>query len=616
MKKKLVFGALALSATALFGLTGCDNNDNKPKTYTVTFDHDNDVETENNVITLNKGTTTLDPNLVPAVPEMNGFAGEWDSFTLNDQNITVNAKYGDGTESNPYLVSNATQFVRILDDYTAYQGTSYLNSLGYATTEEDAVTKYVNYKTVSLVYTRADVTEGWQLVNYKTNKVYFKLTNNINLAMANGLSSLNLSGRYFSGEINGQGYNLIGLTGDLFPSTYGAMFENIVNTTFKNMTIHEDGNMGSLALYAYGENYTGSNETDRQRYSSPIKFENIVVRAMNAKPMYISVDDNNESPFLAHAFGEYTTVEFSNCINGADAISAAKYNGIFLGGYAKNIKSLTFRNCINQGNIKSAGSVGVLTGNGSYRPVALNVYTSCRNEGVITSVKESHFLVAQTNGSCGVWANVMDDGDNDATNDKTYVQHYDTASRGYINTGDNATFTALTLQHTASIDDEDITVAKKSGESGNIAKGKYQLILSAYAQNSSTKEGYQSLFTNIVIEKQVSTNVETAEFDDVYYGFMDLNTYNANSSFATKIDTESATIQWNTLQGYSDVKYFVDETNGVYVINFSEYEQKAGVAENKFVLNKTANQLYKVIVVYTTDNQNGVSDIEFVVDFK
>ena len=81
-----MLGALALSATAVFGLAGCDNaetpEDPKVPTYTVTFDHDNNPNTAPvDVIKYNHGDVGL--TTVPAAPEVDGFAGVWDSYTLN-----------------------------------------------------------------------------------------------------------------------------------------------------------------------------------------------------------------------------------------------------------------------------------------------------------------------------------------------------------------------------------------------------------------------------------------------------------------------------------------------------------------------------------------------------
>ena len=114
MKKKLMVGALALSVTAVLGLSGCGGkeDDKAPETpkYTITFDHDNDSSTSNKVVEFEKGTIVLDESLIPSVPDKDGFAGRWDSFTLNDQDIEVNAVYGDGSESNPYMIYSDAHF--------------------------------------------------------------------------------------------------------------------------------------------------------------------------------------------------------------------------------------------------------------------------------------------------------------------------------------------------------------------------------------------------------------------------------------------------------------------------------------------------------------------------
>ena len=580
MNKKIMLGALALSATAVFGLTGCgDKKDKEPETpkYTVTFDHDNNSATENMVVEFEEGTEVLDPSVIPAVPEVDGFAGVWDSFTLNDQNITVTAQYGDGSQNNPYMVSTSAQFKKIIDDYTQYVSTTYAKPNGTSGEESESTTKYVNYKTVTVRYTRPDVSSDWELSGYETeNKTYFKLINDIDLSIIEGLSVLNLSGRYFSGEIDGQGYSIKGLDGSLFVSTEGAMIESIVSTTIKNLNVHLGDNLGTLVAYAMdGEN----------------SFESINIYNLNSKPTFVSAYDNNESPFIFHAFGDSTQLRFVDCTNKANMIISADYCGLFLGGYAKNIAKLSFENCVNDATIKSAGSVGMLTGNGSYSPVVLNVDEDCKNLGDVATKKTSHILVSYKTGSGLI---------------STKVADYDTLDRLKGANGEvKGSLNALTTDYVATVSDNDITV-EHSEEDMDIATGKYELILSTYVSNASG-EGHMSLLTNIVINADV-TKSESYTFQSAYFGMMDLNTY--NTIYSRNITPNDDNVTWIEMEGYN-IRYFVDGTNGYYVIDFSGYEQNQGIANNKFVLNKSKEDLNKVIIVHNVDN----NDIEFIADF-
>ncbi len=583
MKKKLMIGALALSATAVFGLTGCDGESpDKPKVpqrYTVTFDHDNDTTTAPvDVLEFTEGDQWLSGE--PAAPEVDGFAGIWNAYTLEDENITVTAHYGDGSEINPYMVANESQFKRIIDDYTKYVDTTYTTEAGEVVEEAQAVIKSVNYRTVSLVYTRATTEDDWEFDRYdSSNKVYFKLINDISLSQVSELNTLNLSGRYFAGSIDGQGFGITSFDGSLFVNTYGAMFDNIVDTTFKNLNVYLGDNLGSLAAHARG----GDNA-----------FENITIHNSGEKATFVSVDDTNESPFIFHALGDDTTLTFRNCINKANMVISADYCGLFLGGYAKNIRTLTFSGCVNEGNIKSSGSVGMLIGNGTYSPAELVVDVECKNWGTVAAKKESHILVSYAKGS-GMIADKIAEYD---TQDR--LTNYESQVIGRL--------LPLETQYEATIEGANITVTNKTAEE-SIATGDYQLILSAYASNK-TGANHMSLLTNIVIKANVEEG-ENFTFENAFYGMMDLNTYNNATLNNDKVDvTTLEDADWTMLEGYN-ARYFVDAENGIYVIDFSQVEEDCGITDNKLVINRTAAQLNKVIVVYNAETK----DIDFIADF-
>lgn len=109
MKKLKIFGALAMSTVAICGLVGCDE---EAKTYTVTFDSNPAITTDDVVVKYKEGATKLDN--VPVPVEKEGFAGVWEAYELNDENITVTATYGNGMQSTPYMVATASQLLTIL----------------------------------------------------------------------------------------------------------------------------------------------------------------------------------------------------------------------------------------------------------------------------------------------------------------------------------------------------------------------------------------------------------------------------------------------------------------------------------------------------------------------
>lgn len=604
MKKRLLMGALALSATAVLGLVGCGDKKKEvdppaPETtkYTVTFDHDNDASTSNVEVKFEEGTTSLNPSQIPLVPSnSDGYAGVWDwNGTLTDENFTVVAKYGNGEKTNPYLVSNGRQLAQIIKDYSTVSEIEYLDEYGCPTDEATAIKKIETYKAVKLTYRRADGNWGTPAMEIIGTKKYYKITNDITLSdtgyatFSNAISGYaNLQKVYFNGEIDGGYYNessvlcnhsISALDGSMFKSTEGAMFNTIVGATFKNLNINLGKNIGSLVGIARG----GENV-----------FENINVYSTNNLPTILTADDNNESPFIVHAIGEDTKLEFKSCTNYANMISAADYYGIFLGGYAKDVESLKFENCVNKGTIKSLGSVGVLTGNGHYNPKqnAITI-TNCKNEGTIISVKPSHILVSSMAGSGLI-------------NSKT--AEYDTADYGYIKEHQDEskiTFKTLSSDYKATIASDDIIISNKETDQ-DVAKGRYQLVLSAMAANTAGT-GYKTIKLNVVIERDVAEATEGVVFDDVYYGFMDLNTYNTTNS--TTIASDNT---WKTLTGYSNIKYKLIE--GIYVFDFSQHEAENDITNNKMVINSSAAQLSKAVVVYET-RYSSITNIQYVAQF-
>ena len=593
MKKQLFIGALALGATALFGLTGCGDTKDKdtvtpelPK-YTVTFDHDNNPATDNIVVEYVEGDTSLNgkQNYSQVLnKEVDGYAVVWDEYTLNNENIVVNATYGDGTQANPYLVSNGKQFAQILKDYSTIISTTYMRGNGTTCEEAEAVGKIEEYKAVKLTYSRATVSDEWggPTIEIKSSgRAYYKLISSISLldigatTFKNNMSSINFQKVYFNGVIDGykdtqSNYTISGFDGAMFTSTEGALFNTTVGATFKNLTLRLGDNIASLAGIARGGNNI---------------YQNIKVYSTN-QATFVSADDNNESPFIVHAIGNNTSLLFENCVNYADMNSVAEYHGIFLGGYAKDILSLQFENCVNHGTIKSVGSVGMLVGNGIYSPNAL-IVSNCKNEGTFITQKPSHVLVSNASGS-GLIHNS--------------IATYDTPACGYS----NDTFTALEAEYDAVVDNANIVVTN-GVEDADVDTGRYQLVLTTFATNA-VGNGYRTIKLNVILDQIVSEQAESVIFEDVYHGFMDLNTYNAtNSTSITSDDT------WTSLVGYSNIKYkLIDDC---YVFDFNQYEIDNSITNNKMVVNVSATSLTKSALAFITNTNDAIIGIKLIASF-
>lgn len=470
--------------------------------------------------------TAGDSITAPSLAEQNGFAGIWVNADgeawsgFNNKSETLTAKYGDGTQANPYLVETATQFARILTNHSS----------GTAT--------------------------------------YFKLLADIDL------SNVQVCGNKFSGEIDGNGHILKNVTGSNFIATEGAMFDTVNNATFKNLTIELGDNIASIAACTTGT----------------VTFENITIANASGVTTFITADDNNEGPFIQRVGNGTTT--FTNCTNNAHFMSTASYFGVFVGGYAAEGSTVNFNNCVNSGSITSAGSVGILIGNpykgatnitvdgvvvkdsdGFKQNIDLTEVRS-QNTGNITTNAHAHFLVSRP--------------DFEFTADRVTLLDD-------LNTG---TISKLTVNCKTLIFGSDVeVVATNSG--ANLPAGDYELILSAMAQNDRTAVGGMSLLTNISIKVTIGENETSKLFQNVLHGFKDLQTYKTEYSVT---DEDLADVQWTNIKGYQGIKYFLDSDNGVYVIDYTEYETANGLlggdTDNRLKVNANVGKVSKLMLAY------------------
>lgn len=534
MKKKLVLGALALSATAVFGLTGCGDKN----TYTVTFDSDPAITSDNKYVDFKEGATKLDN--VPTPIEKDGFAGVWESFKLEDKDITVTAKYGDGTEANPYMVATASQFRTILTDYT---------------------------------YTKQTL---------PTAKTYFKLIADIDMEDIADLESLELASKYFKGVIDGDGHKLLNLDGSRLRSTEGALFANITDTTIKNLKVYLGKYIGTIAGIAR----EGINTFNNVKVYNQDGFDATIIKA----------DDNNESAFVNFVLGDDTVMNFKNCVNEADYVSYARYNGMIVGGYATANTTVNFNGCINNGEAVSVGAMGMFFGNPYARPKEYTI-TNCVFNGSleVPNPYKSHILCPETGATA--FGDELDD--------------YDSNVIGKIAGISTDSIELLDSKYTATISDNDIEVSASVVEAG-----KYQLVLSSYATTHLANSKTGTILTNIVVEVEKTVNNATpVKFENVYYGMIDLNTYNSGKDEANKVASSYADnyeavagIEWKQMDGYN-IRYAI--IDGVYVIDYAQYDIDMGHA-TATTINVAAANLTKGIAV--TDNDE--DEIEFIVNFQ
>lgn len=388
------------------------------------------------------------------------------------------------------------------------------------------------------------------LTNYTdANPHYFKLIADIDL------TGITASGKNFVGGIDGNNHTLLNLNGDLFAENEGSMFSKAKDCTIKDLNIKLGNTLATLVDQAWG-----------------VTLENITVSNMDgALNTYVGYGDNNESPFVCHVMDGVNT--FENCINNANIVSAADYMGVFVGGYAWDDTTVVFKNCENNGNIRTAGSVGILFGNGSHRAPSITV-ENFKNTGVITAYKESHVLISHQKGKF--------------SEDFAQYDHLSTTEIKSLDTNCIAT-----------INGENMVVMPKGSTS--MPAGKYQLVLSAFAGNKDDR----TLRTSIVLTKDIEAEDSGLIYENAVYGMMDAHSY-VEMYGENSLDNAN----WTDIEGYIGIRYWADETNKCYVVDYSGYEELYNLQENTLKLNADANKVEKIIIVR---QDNG--DINFVVDF-
>ena len=134
--------------------------------YTATFIADDPTTTEVEAtvvgtVTFKKGATELDSALIPAVPAVAGYVGEWDNYYLPAGNVTIRATYTSLTEGSTGIV------YELNEDETAYIVVGYNSNRSQlvipATYEGKDVVAIAEFalwgKTIEALYLPASVTE-------------------------------------------------------------------------------------------------------------------------------------------------------------------------------------------------------------------------------------------------------------------------------------------------------------------------------------------------------------------------------------------------------------------------------------------------------------------------
>lgn len=209
---------------------------------------------------------------------------------------------GDGTQYNPYQISNEEQ----------------LNN--------------INEVPISL-----------------TGYTYYVLTADIELT---GTYSDGYIVTYFQGELNGS-WN--GATHKIISSNDAVYFTLYTchAATFTNINIYQKGS-GFFGLVCYGGFVGDTSILASNQFT--LSFSNVKVYSSDKK--VATQLGNNDSAFVAMTYDGYVT--FDKCVNYA-TLNYATYGGIFLGGYTMGSK-IVYSKCVNEGVVTGV-KVGFFNGN-------------------------------------------------------------------------------------------------------------------------------------------------------------------------------------------------------------------------------------------------------------
>ena len=512
MKKKFMAGAIAgLMAFGGVGmLSGCGKDDEK---LTVIFDADNNANTTN----VEQTITDLKDVVYPELPDVNGYAGEWIKKVEDGNRITFIGNYGNGTEVSPYLVKNATQFKKMVEESSALKSTTFYNDQDEEVQEAEATKRTDHYATVDVMYnwtynSKKEAYE-WAVADYvKTGVVYFKLINDVDL---DDITTIDATG-FVSINIDGAGYKLLNIAEQKL--TTGSILDVLVDGAIKNLEMWQGRDCVPLINYVRKGNVTLENLTVNSSYE--------VSKA------------NNVGPFVCHVLTN-ATFTMKNCVNNADFVCTGTYSGIFIGGYATNGSNVTFNSCVNNGDFISYGAAGLFFGNNANKPTSYTII-NCENNGDFYGNSNVHMLASYSTASGKITADEI--GDYDTTVEGQFVQN------GVVyNIESSATITADDNQHTIVISDTE-----------NLTAGTYEIKLmhTMRSNNGAGEIRFELPITSVVVDG--TTNTITLE--NLYYTIIDKKSY-LHLGY-----TIPQNVEWKQYED-TEYKWYLDTTNGCYVVD-------------------------------------------------
>lgn len=255
---------------------------------------------------------------------------------------------GDGTSTNPYKITTATELLQVRDSVNTFASPA-------------------------------------------SNLAYYELSNDIDISGADWIVPIGVTGRFFKGTFNGNGYKITGITlgSSTAPHQNQALFGIVGPATIKNLEIGVNFNV--VRTSATGNNYIGGlvntisagittidncrvsgsiSQTNSAPTSSPTNLKVGGIVAQIGGETYItncSADLN-----ITNTIGSGTTTQ---CLNSVGGI-VADANTAMVSGIVNCYSTGTITAANGAGSISVGGIVGVRNGNTSNLCEVLNCYSA------------------------------------------------------------------------------------------------------------------------------------------------------------------------------------------------------------------------------------------------
>lgn len=536
-------------------------------TYKLIFDEDNNSATTNVEKTINK-TDINNRSTWPTLAHKNGFAGEWVKKSQNGDNITLIPNYGDGTEEDPYLVANMTQFKSILASSVNYKQI-YTEGNYYEYTTPDSIDAYGvrridQYDTCEIVYywtgkdtsTSSSIKPSWvDAMEAPTNRMCYRLVADLDFGALNdetatvgGKISLELDGGIYDLDGNLIGSHALnnldetkckytsGSMANAAATSYnGALFHTLVSSTIKNIELNQKSKIVTIATQIKGET----------------TYENIVINAVNDTQIEYATGNNNESPFVNYVMrgADFT---MKNCVSNIDINSETGYFGIFVGGYAQYGSTVRFKGCVNNGDVITSGHVGMFFGSNNTTPSAYSI-VDCVNNGVIMGNANSHILASKVNNETGKGFNGFY---KDADAEARTVAYDETVPGRFTQNGSLIRYTSTSV---ASVIGNDLVITNSEG---NLTAGTYEITIHRSmwkVDRTGTRRFYIPIATG-----EVDGTTNTITIEDVFYNVIDAN------SFVEDGNTIPLDAEWHEFDSDGVYTWAKDDVSKSYILDLGD----------------------------------------------